>query len=292
MNADSYFEIGSTHEVCQDYAISGLINPKLAFAIVTDGCTASHKLCNEVDFGARILAYAARSALFSLEGFLSAPWDIKTMDIMINAVRAKTMETVLPIGEQLKLHDMFADATLLIALSDGDKACVMTFGDGGVIVKNKDGSYIYDEISYLSSAPYYLSYLNNENRNNGYKIAFGACPVIHSHYEIPSLGDKLEDCAVIHNQAKEINEKIYYFSSAIYSDAAMISVTSDGIKSFQQQTDNGIVNISSFDMVPRFGGFKNNGGVFVQRRMNFLKKECNASKTYHYDDISIASINM
>jgi hypothetical protein len=61
---DSYFEIGNTHEVCQDYALSGKLNDNLYYAIITDGCSQSHKECGEVDLGARVVAYAARDALF------------------------------------------------------------------------------------------------------------------------------------------------------------------------------------------------------------------------------------
>lgn len=291
MKTDSYFEIGSTHEVCQDYAISGHINPKMAFAIITDGCTASHKECNEVDFGARVLAYAARDALFKLEVLLTGPWEDKEyFKKMVKLISQKTLEIVSPIKDQLRLHPMFADATLVICLNSVDKACSIIYGDGGVLVKHMDGTTTYDEIGYNSSAPYYLAYAFDKDRQNGYRISFGAAPVIHSRYLIPMDGAKLEDCNIIHNMAKEINENIYHFSSFVYNNVASISVTSDGIKSFQKSGTNGIEDIASLAMVHRFIGFKNTNGAFVQRRMKRLQQECKEEQISHYDDISISSI--
>ena len=61
MNEDCYFEIGHSHTICEDYALTGKINENLSYAIVCDGCSAS----DTVDLGARILAHTAREYLIS-----------------------------------------------------------------------------------------------------------------------------------------------------------------------------------------------------------------------------------
>ena len=161
------------------------------------------------------------------------------------------------------------------------------FGDGGVIIKTKGDEIIYDEVSYLSSAPYYISY-DNKERENLYIKEFGNSPVIHSRYMIPFNGD-IESVKVSHNQAKEINYSIYDFSSFIYNDFSSISITSDGIKSFQSlESEN--KEVEAIKMAKRFVDFKSKSQVFLKRRMLMIKKENANSKITHYDDISVASI--
>ena len=50
MITDSYFAIGSSHRVCEDYAIHSLPGVHNLFAI-SDGCSS----CKDTDFGSRIL---------------------------------------------------------------------------------------------------------------------------------------------------------------------------------------------------------------------------------------------
>jgi hypothetical protein len=54
MNANHYFSIGKDHAICQDYAISKLINNG-GCAILSDGCSSSPS----TDIGSRLLAMAA-----------------------------------------------------------------------------------------------------------------------------------------------------------------------------------------------------------------------------------------
>jgi hypothetical protein len=58
MKADSYFEIGSTHQVCQDYALA-YASDDFAYAIMSDGCTSSLN----TDIGARLVSVIARDAI-------------------------------------------------------------------------------------------------------------------------------------------------------------------------------------------------------------------------------------
>jgi len=65
MNADSYFEIGSTHLVCQDYALSGLYKD-MCYGIVSDGCSSAENS----EIGAQILCHGARYS--SLKDMINA----------------------------------------------------------------------------------------------------------------------------------------------------------------------------------------------------------------------------
>jgi len=289
MVTDNYFEIGSTHDVCQDYALSGKINDNLSYAIITDGCSQSHKECGEVDLGARIVAYAARESLKGILEHSESPsmFKVDFQDIL-QSIIFQVQIKIIEIGNSLNLNKLFSDSTLVIAISNGDLAYVYVFGDGGVIVKKKDGTIIYDEISYLSSAPYYISYSIDKEREKQYLKEFGASPVIHTNHIFPFDGG-IEDVKITHKQAKEINHDIYTFSSFIYDNFSSVSVTSDGIKSFQALEEEN-KDIRTIEMVPKFVDFKSKNPVFLKRRMLMVKKENTIKKISHYDDISVASI--
>jgi len=284
MKTDSIFEIGSSHDICQDFALTGSIDNRIYYAIVSDGCTESHKHSGEVDFGARILSYAARESINLLFGGIS---NLKSIQPNIKdfnvALRANILENTISVGKTLNLSELFADATLVIAITDGDICNTFIYGDGGVIVNKRNGDTIYKEISFLSSAPYYPMYTRNTNRNNGYKIQFGSSPVIITTYIIN--GDNGEAC-----QANEIinniDEEIYDKTATSFDNFLSISVTSDGIKSYDKMG----IPISSTNLVKKFISFKNSNHGFLKRRFNFLNKEHKADNITHYDDVSVATV--
>lgn len=298
MKTDSYFEIGSTHDICQDYALSGKINDNLSYAIITDGCSESHKLCGELDFGSRVIAHLAKNALLKFKDCekltchqtLNQELFFEYFGCVVKDVVVNSIDSVRKI---LGLHELYADATILFAISDGVRVFVYMFGDGGVITVKKDGEIEYNEISYSSSAPYYLSYLNDKGRNNSYRQFCGESPVLHSQYIIPFDGDmeniRSHTKIFSHNtsnESKVINEDVYKFSSFKFENIASVTVVSDGIKSF---LENG-KNIDAIKIVPQFVNFKNTNGCFVKRRLQFLKKENDKNNIVHYDDISSATI--
>ena len=65
MYTDSYFKIGKSHKVCEDYARAKeiphpyLAKEKLPYAVVSDGCSGSE----DTDFGSRLMAISVETAL-------------------------------------------------------------------------------------------------------------------------------------------------------------------------------------------------------------------------------------
>jgi len=284
MKTDNHFEIGTSHDVCQDFALSGKINDKIYFAIIADGCTESHRMSGEVDFGARVLAYSAREAI---KGVLGKSNDLKEIQSSLSkfnsTIRTELIATTRKVGDSLKLSDLFYDATLAIALTDGVIANTFIYGDGGVIVHKRNGDIIYKEISFLSSAPYYLSYTQSVDRNKAYGIVFGASPAILTTYEINGVDGEARQA---NEQIKTIDPSIYDKTSFVFEDFVSVSVTSDGIKSYEI-CGNGV---PSSKLASKFISFKNGNDGFLQRRFNFLKREHKESNTTHYDDVSVATI--
>ena len=55
MKIDSAFQIGKTHDICEDFALTGTKNSIVPYTIVSDGCSSSPL----TDVGSRILSFAA-----------------------------------------------------------------------------------------------------------------------------------------------------------------------------------------------------------------------------------------
>ena len=111
MNADSTFTIGSSHQVCQDYAVAGLRNDRglasqrnrLAYAVVSDGCSSSI----DSDFGSRLLSKAAERLILSEDH--AAPDDAR---LLHEAASLRALRLARKVG----LDPTSVDATLLTQL--------------------------------------------------------------------------------------------------------------------------------------------------------------------------------
>ncbi len=62
MSSDSFFTIGKSHDICEDYACNGVFNDEIAYVIVCDGCSSS----THTDFGSRILSKSIEKNLMWL----------------------------------------------------------------------------------------------------------------------------------------------------------------------------------------------------------------------------------
>ncbi len=262
MNTDSAFTIGDSHLVCEDYAISGG-----DYAIVCDGCSSSEM----TDVGARILALTSVDVLSELKRF----------DHNIALDR---------ITESLKLkrgllynnfpHAMF-DSTLLFAKEFGEYIHVLVVGDGMLVRKQKNQSIIVKNYEYSENYPYYLSYELDELRKaqwNGVK------------QEVFNILSEICEDNTIEYHGKFINVKnSYNYLCLEKNDYEWIALFSDGINSFTDMDKN---HIPLENVILELTKFKTFTGQFVQRRMNKFKKDCKKFRWSHYDDLSMAVINI
>src|SRR6185295_18680312 len=97
MNTDAAINIGSTHSVCQDYAIA-----RNGYVVLADGCSSSP----DTDIGARLLVKA-------LDQRLGTPTDIEEL-------HRESARTALGWAAMLGLPDQAVDATLLSAHVEGE----------------------------------------------------------------------------------------------------------------------------------------------------------------------------
>jgi len=290
-SANHYFEIGSSHDDCQDFALSGMLDPNVAFAILSDGCSASHDICREVDFGARLMCYSAKSVLkesfCDSMGLITDQW---SQDVVAN-VGIKIANFACGIGQQFAIHELATDATLLICLSDGAKHNILLYGDGGFVYKRSgDKTLSYTNVNFGSGAPFYLSYQLNEKRGDMYANQFGGQLTIMDTLGISEAGVTKKDF-----QLRNDFDKTFYHQTSFHFEGDMdfIALTSDGVRSFQKTSPDApeiVKNIDAEAIVPEMFGFKNYQGQFVERRMNYFKKYMKANGLTHYDDISVSAI--
>ena len=284
MQFDSHFEIGATHDVCQDYALCGNVNDHIGYAIVSDGCSMSHKMGGQVDCGARVLSHSAKIALKKIW------YEKQCVDTIIEGINKNYRNEIIKIStetaKKMDLDDMFSDCTIISACLDKNgNANVFMYGDGNVYVGFKDGSNLIIEVSFLSNAPFYLSYQNDAERLSNYLKTFGNM-VLVDRYSTANGSTTYQ----INSQQISVSDPDFYEKTMFnFSNVSFISVMSDGVKSFQRIDGE---TISSVNVVREFNAFKNRAGVFVKRRLNAMSKAFEKDGIYHYDDISLSSISL
>lgn len=287
INTDSYFEIGSAHEVCQDYALSGKINDRISYCIVADGCSSSRF----TDIGARVLAHSASKFIrFSYQNIYKLQdLDLQEFD---SSLRHCIIYSAYTSGIQLQLPLEFANATILISLTDGVNNRFFVYGDGAIAIKFIDGEVLFITIKYDNDAPFYLNYLMNAQTRKLYVDQFGDGEITISKI-ILSEGDKKEDSYKIKDFNYDMHNTIFEFSPII--ETALIS--SDGIFSFLDE-DRDFPNqgrkiaVSGEDMVEKFIDFKNYKGAFVRRRMGRIKRDNFKGGRSHFDDICTSAFHI
>jgi len=247
ITVDHYIKTGSSHNICEDYIISGLA--PVPHVILADGCSAS----DQTEMGSRILVYLARQflkyrndCLAKIDYFEMGSWVIQNAE---NVVR------------WLGLGRTCLDATLIVSYLLDNRIFVHMYGDGFIIHKRPGEDIRILNVSFSGNAPYYLSYRIDPGRASLYQekryhmnLNQQPCP-----YDAPvSLNFPIE------------------------ADATLM-VASDGIDSFIDDCGR---KKNYHDCLSEFTEFKNFKGEFLKRRMNKAIKTLERKGFKHYDDIS------
>jgi len=262
MHTDNYFWQGSTHLTNEDYTIAGD-----KYIIVSDGCSGSPN----TDWGSRFISKAAEKSLsyFPSEAFQYA---------VITKATGMRLAAEMP--------EDCLDATLLVAAKHKGKVIVKLFGDGVVAFMRPGGMEVHS-LEYAKEAPFYLNYLNNQDRLDGFTKYFGFDQRLTTYKAIGSgiVTDRFE---------KEFSSKEYYTVEAPAGTTAVI-LMSDGVRSFIKRnvTESSITqeSVELSDVLEKLLDFKNYFGVFVQRRSKrFVKVEMPELGWINMDDVSIAGM--
>lgn len=268
MNSDCFFNIGRTHDICEDFALSGGIGNK-SFAVLSDGCSGSPR----TDFGARFLALATEHWL---------KYEDKTVgeirDLPNNALRiAHSMVKVASLPSEC------LDATLAYIFTDELYANVFLQGDGVVAARRRSGGVEIYCVDYISGAPAYLNYTNDKVRRYLYQDQDqGFTTSIY-------LPDK--DVQITHDDG--LNPHQFIFDLEKYD---LVAVMSDGAMSFQRAVINDLGTSKHFEEVPvkdvvnELMAVKSPAGKFVARRCKRFLKDCSKKGWHHNDDLSMAAL--
>ena len=281
VNTDTFFRIGSSHDVCQDYALHNQFA-----AIVSDGCSSSP----DTDFGARLLVKAKEMHFYA-----------DNKEVYVHALRA---------AEVIGLHNESLNATLLSV--DYDPVARMfqaeISGDGVVVARRIRHENCLDEkgyslpipyadvvsVEFKSGAPYYLRYQTSERMKENYIKEFGQTFQVRTfEWETGVAKSHISPDAYVCGYGLDKSPYRLAFNSDYYD---LVAVMTDGAHSFVQKVESGTSittkPIPVQEILPELFGFKNYNGAFVKRRCAKALKDLAAKGITHYDDFSMGVVHL
>lgn len=274
MNCDSYFEIGSSHLICQDYTLTGTYRD-MAYGIVSDGCSSAEFS----ETGAQILCHASKYyiALYH-DLFFSSTGLASITNLLANSIRTRA-------DEIRKIYPISRDslqATLLISLMFKPQnmpvqSLVFIWGDG-VFIKSAKGVVEVIEIDYPeTNAPVYLT-----TDMEAYKNKFGIDKLVKRIRKYNFISNSIQN--VVEEQIL-IDTPCVFQSSVDIND--FVIITTDGLSQYQDQNKK---PIQTELLVPQIMDYPSFKGQFVKRTMNFMKRDLIKKSWSHADDIGIATL--
>ena len=276
MNADSVFDIGATHTVCQDYVVarsgrgSGDFGP---YVVLADGCSSSR----DTDIGARLLVKAMDQTLARNE-----KRDIREL-------HAESARVALGWAELMGVAVEAVDATLLTAHVYVDELLVACSGDGVIVLESRTGRLDVYEISSPSGYPLYPAYVHQPERL-AEMIENRRCVKELKHLRRESREAPFE---LLDVTTSESLTEVFMLDAAAYKHVA---VASDGLTSFfhTQESPSGkrLEPVCLTDVLDQLWSFKNSNGAFVERRLKKFRKDAAARSWGHADDLSLGVIHL
>lgn len=271
MNADSAFQIGSAHAVCQDYAVAGMCGRGRPYVVLSDGCSSSP----DTDVGARLLVKAAERLL----GESGGPPPARGLA----ELHAEAARLALSWAEMLGLRPQAVDATLLTAHLNGEELIVGCSGDGVVCLETAGGALDVFAVSYPAGFPVYPAYAHQPARLRALADAGRARKEV-TRLRAASAEERLRSEPVSDGGAPT---EVFSVKADGYRFAALFS---DGVQSFQHSGRAEPVSLES--VLPALVSFKNTRGAFVGRRMQGFLKDCRREGWRHADDLSLAALHL
>lgn len=267
MNSDSYFEIGSTHLVCQDYALSGNYKD-MFYGIISDGCSSAEYS----EIGASILCHGAKYCLALNYELFKERVDVQVIaNILGNSIlkRADDVRKIYPVPYTA------LQATLFIVVMIEGKSFIFGWGDGVIILQSPTGKVDVVEIDYPdTNAPFYLC-----SDLTAYCDKFGSDRVVrYSNYLLSDSSATPADF--------KVNKP--YVASFDGVGPSSITICSDGLTQYQNESRSGFVK--AINMIPQIIDYPNLKGEFVKRTMNFLRRDLSKKNWSHADDVSVATV--
>ena len=281
MNTDAYYEMGSSHQVCEDYALSGIYQD-MAYAIISDGCSSSINS----DVGARLIGHIAKGVVIYLKDRnLIGATDFP------NVFKELIVRKAIEVKNSLGLSTDAFDATLLVNIALGEKVFSIAWGDGYIIYMTKESKLLVYDIGFSSGAPYYLSYEMNQAKKQNYMTEFGTGTIT-----INSKSMLMDGTLEWQNSVTNTILAESLYKEGLASMMKFATVSSDGLGTYQddpkiyRENESDRKSYEAVDIIPLVMAYKNITGEFAVRRMQRLRMDMDKAKIVHLDDVSCASI--
>lgn len=284
---DSYFSIGTSHLVCEDYATHGLIPEKrtsvktdIHYGILSDGCSSQL----DTDIGARLLVKNFEHLLIAQntkqkekdKSSASTSLDINTISpsliTFIDNTRVKTSAFI---------NTSVLDCTFLNFIIVNNKCYMTITGDGCLFLQRNDETIEIYIIDYEHNAPVYLNHTAGKLREC-YKKKYGDWKCIVTEYLYAKNKTTYKNDLQLED---DLNLGIPLFTKDINFDHyKYIMMCSDGCLSFLK----GAMLINVEDIARMLLTLPNSLVIdFMKHHMHAFKKHCTAEGWHHYDDLSI-----
>lgn len=266
-NIDSYFEIGSSHKVCQDYAFwkQFYVNQETySLCVVSDGCSSAPNS----EFGSQMLC-KSMGKIFE-DAIIAENLEAWNIIAEINKKIAQIINSLGSIGVDAQLLSFAATANILLYEHTTDILYIYLFGDGGYSLNSINGEKKFFRIEFANNAPYYPLYNGSFNYERQFGTKYGTWQerIAENKWSNGVTG------------LKYTFDKCVDFSKN-YSSACVFT---DGLFSYQDESNNSVDKFDSlFD-------YKSLIGEFISRKMMFLKNK--AKQNAHYDDVAIAGLSI
>lgn len=272
MNADCAFTIGSTHAVCQDYAVA-INKPDRSHAIVSDGCSSSP----HTDIGARLVVRAATQLLST------------ATQIAVTSLHEEASRQALKWAREIGLPDQSVDATLLTAQVLNNKLLIGVSGDGVVVLESTRGVFDVYSFSFLNGFPLYPAYQLQVERLQALQSNENAEKEIR-HFQAPGPNGPFE--LVSTSSSSNVTESMELDATEL----KQVAIISDGIHSFYKTeigtTSRHTVSMPLQHVLKDVIAFKGGHGTFVARRLKKLTKQGQLIGMHHSDDLAIGAIHL
>lgn len=296
MSSDAFFRMGSTHSICQDYAIAGDWYGQ-SCAILSDGCSGADSRGGMpdsasgapfTDWGSRLLVLSARERLGPIsEGMFST-------ESIIHSAFAR--------AHLLGMPRSALDATLLVAVATaGGGVQVVSTADGVVAWRERSGRIRYESVRFARGMPRYLSYYLDADRHARLFEEHGQTDdllagtlEITSNTWTPREGWGAQLLRMDSFTDSSPYDRRRYFSALPRDPRSehplvdVVALFSDGVESFQ---DADLNPVPLETVLVELMSLKNLHGQFVTRRCKkFLEKTCVQRGWRHEDDFSMAAV--
>lgn len=266
MNADAFFTIGSTHPICQDFALSG-VTDDMAYAVVSDGCSSAP----DTDWGARLLAKSTELSLRRTGGVIGEPV-FKAADLHRHGLELPPNSLLATLGWVLmrKGHPHFG-------------GCL--YGDGNIIARHRNtGKLQVVTVEFTSGGPYYLKYGFTPGDREEYlkKLGWGK-------FIITTIDDEV----VVDEMPAQsgMNGWAFSFSRSEYD---MVAIITDGLSHFSKKvtapTSITKESVEIDSILKEVMAFKGYAGTFLRRRCHKAFERFKELNYINEDDFGIGVV--